>query len=436
MIAVWEHLDACDDCHRLFRDIFQDKWQGTPITLNLSPAYWFRDEHFDYETMAGYVDETLNSEMREIAKVHLSACANCRRNLQSFIAFRKEIQPELKIRYGPNRTTFVSDWLSFLWNWPRVSWKPAYTFVTLILIGLAITASVFTFKPEPGKNSGGGVLTGLTPSPSASASPSPEVTEKNIARQPVTESTPKPNSIPSGPRKRHRFLAHSSSDTLLTLNDGEHKIFIDRSGRLAGLDDLPPEMRQSVREILLTAEIELPDFLSEFSGARSALRGTGDNTSFKLLSPVGVVIADDRPTFRWEPLEGATAYRVEISDSPSREPVRSSPLAATTTEWTPPKALPRGKVYSWVVIATVDVKEIVSPDASLLEARFKVLDDEKAKELNLLKHAGSHLALGVFFAREGMIAEAEKEFQTLAERNPELPALGRKIRTIQSRKIQ
>jgi hypothetical protein len=437
MIAVWEHLDCCDDCHWLFRDVFQERRQGAPITLNLSPTFWFRDEHFDYETMAGYVDETIDSEMREIAEIHFSACGNCRRELQDFIEFRKQTEPELKLRYGPHQTTRGWEWLSFLWKWPRVSWKPAYTFAALILIGLAIAASVSIFKSAPDKKSGGEILTGITPSPSTSVSPSPEDTEKNIAQRPVDESTLNPKSTALGPKGRNTSRIHSlSAETLLALNDGERKVFIDRSGRLTGLDDLPPEMRQSVRDILLTGEIKLPDFLSEFNSARSALRGTGDNTSFKLLSPVGVVIADDRPTFRWEPLEGATAYRVEISDSPSRDPIRSDPLAATTTEWTPPKALPRGKVYSWVVIAAVDVKEVVSPDASLPEARFKVLDDEKAKELNLLKHAGSHLALGVFFAGEGMIAEAEKEIQVLAERNPERQELQRMIRTLRTMRVQ
>ena len=437
MIADWEHLDTCDDCHRLFRDVFRERRQGAPVTLNLSPAYWFRDEHFDYETMAGYADETLDGEMREVAELHLRMCGNCRRELQSLIAFRRATESELNLRYGPNEMIKNRAWLSFLREWPRVSWKPVYTFAALILIGLAITTSVSIFKPAQDKNSGGEILTGITASPSASVSPSPAVKEKNIAQSLTNELTPKSNSIPPRPKRRNTSRAHSSlSETLLALNDGGRQVIVDRHGQLTGLDDVPPEMRQSVREMLLTGEVKLPDFLSEFNGARSALRGTGDNTAFKLLSPVGVVIADDRPTFQWEPLEGATAYRVEISDSPSRDPIRGDPLPATATQWTPSGALPRGNFYSWIVIATVDGKEVVSPDASLPEAKFKVLDDEKAKELNLLKRAGSHLALGVFFAREGMIAEAEKELQTLSDRNPELPELQKMIRSLRSIRVQ
>ena len=42
--------------------------------------------------------------------------------------------------------------------------------------------------------------------------------------------------------------------------------------------------------------------------------------------------------------------------------------------------------------------------------KFKILSANSAHELEQLKKAKSHLAFGVFYAREGMIAEAEREF--------------------------
>ncbi|MGH9838167.1 MAG: hypothetical protein ACREEM_05225, partial [Blastocatellia bacterium] len=78
----------------------------------------------------------------------------------------------------------------------------------------------------------------------------------------------------------------------------------------------------------------------------------------------------------------------------------------------------------------------ISPDASLPDAKFKVLEGEKASELSMLKQVNSRLALGIFFAREGMIAEAEKEIQILSERNPELPELQRVVRSLRLRQIQ
>jgi hypothetical protein len=151
-----------------------------------------------------------------------------------------------------------------------------------------------------------------------------------------------------------------------------------------------------------------------------------------LLSPAGVVIAEDRPLFNWEPIEGATVYRVEISDSPSRAPISSEQLSPQVTQWEPAEALRRGNIYSWVVIATVNGGEVVSPPASMAEAKFKVLEEAKARELSRLKRVNSHFVLGIFYAREGMAAEAEKEFQTLVDSNPQSSIAQRLLHIIES----
>jgi hypothetical protein len=445
MIATWEHLDACDDCHRLFQEAFRSRRQGAPITFNPSAEYWFKDEHFDYETLAAYIDKTLDSEMREIADIHLTVCNDCRRELNSLAAFRKESEPELKVRYGPDTPSSVTGWFSSLWNWPPVVWKPAHTFAMLIIIGLAIAAMMFLIKPGSDKKSTAGDLTGLAPSPSpaASTSPSPNDSDKSITRSPEPGSTPKPNSITSqvqskpphhqsGQRNRTKLRARFPAETVVALNDDGRRVSIDSSGRLRGLGDLSPELQQSIEEFLTAEEVKRPDILAEINGVKSDLRGTGDKPSLGLLSPVGVVIAEDRPVFKWEPLAGATAYRVQVSDSPSREPISSDLLPETVTQWTPVEALRRGKVYSWIVIATVDGKEVVSPSVSTPEVKFKVLEEERARELSLLKRVNSRLALGVFYSREGMLAEAEREFQILVESNPQLPMVKRLTRIIRA----
>jgi hypothetical protein len=445
MIATWEHLDACDDCHRLFQEVFRSRRQGAPITFNLSPEYWLKDEHFDYEMLAAYIDKTLDGEMLEIAYIHLKVCSDCRRELNSLVAFRKEREPELKVRYGSDTRSSATEWLSSLWNWPPVVWKPAHTFATLVIIGLAIAAMMFLIKPGSDKKSTAGDFTGLVPSPSpaASTSPSPNDSDKSVARSPEAGSTPKPNSVTSqvqsksphhqsGQRNRTKLRARFPTETVIALNDDGRRVSIDNSGRLTGLGELSLELQQSIKEFLTEDEVKRPDILAEINGVKSDLRGTGDKPSFRLLSPVGVVIAEDRPVFKWEPLAGATAYRVQVSDSPSREPISSDLLSETVTQWMPVGVLRRGKVYSWIVIATVNGREVVSPPVSMPEVKFKVLEEKKARELNLLKNASSRLALGVYYAREGMLAEAEREFQILVEGNPQSPTVQRLLRVIKS----
>ena len=73
--------------------------------------------------------------------------------------------------------------------------------------------------------------------------------------------------------------------------------------------------------------------------------------------------------------------------------------------------------------ALIDGKEIVSPSASVSEVKFAILSGNDLSELNQLRKSDSRLALGVFYARVGLVAEAEREFQKLIQLNPqsELP---------------
>jgi len=109
-------------------------------------------------------------------------------------------------------------------------------------------------------------------------------------------------------------------------------------------------------------------------------------------------------------------------DANSDQVAQSEELPPTQTQWKTP-ALRRGQIFSWVVTAQVDGKEIVSPSASAPEVKFAILSSNDLNELNQLKKSNSHLALGVFYAKVGLVTEAEREFQKLIQLNPqsELP---------------
>ena len=64
--------------------------------------------------------------------------------------------------------------------------------------------------------------------------------------------------------------------------------------------------------------------------------------------------------------------------------------------------------------------------------KFKVLSESSLRELEQIKQARSHLALGVFYANEGMLTEAEREFQILVGDNPRVPVLKKLLTQIQS----
>ena len=98
-----------------------------------------------------------------------------------------------------------------------------------------------------------------------------------------------------------------------------------------------------------------------------------------------------------------------------------APPALRTVLGNYPHALPlkRGEVYVWQVTATKDGLEITSPSAPMPEARFKILEKAKAGELQRLakEYRDSHLILGAIYAHNGLLDEAEREFQMALNKN-------------------
>ena len=154
--------------------------------------------------------------------------------------------------------------------------------------------------------------------------------------------------------------------------------------------------------------------------------------SFQLLSPVGTVVESEQPTLRWLPLDGASTYTAVIVDAALNEVVTSEPLSAT--EWKVPTALKRGALYSWQVTAVRGDQRIVSPALPAPQAKFKLLNEAQADELKRMKRSskGSHLALGVLYAREGMLDEAEQEFTSLLSSNPRSVVARRLLESVRS----
>lgn len=170
----------------------------------------------------------------------------------------------------------------------------------------------------------------------------------------------------------------------------------------------PPAMLKAGDVLFI---IDRPAILRALGGEDSALRGGNRGQPFKLISPTRTVIVSARPTFKWDTVLGATAYTVYVNDASGQIVARSDELTPDRREWLVPKPLKRGEIYAWTVTALVDGKEIVSPGPSAPEMKFQVLSAPHLAQLSQLRRAGSHLALGVFYARAGMITETQHEFE-------------------------
>jgi len=79
-----------------------------------------------------------------------------------------------------------------------------------------------------------------------------------------------------------------------------------------------------------------------------------------------------------------------------------------------------------------DGKAVTSPSPAAPEMKFKVLEESKWQELDRLKRsAGSRLALGLFYARAGMLEEAERELKQLVSDNPNSPLARKLLHSVQ-----
>ncbi len=436
MAAIGEHLANCSDCRQLFHEIFQKRRNYAPVVIDLSPEKWLRDEHLDYEWLTAYVDDAMEKDEREMTEVHLKLCGQCREEVEEFIAWRRETEPELKVRYLLDDRADPRKWVWGSWDWLRTIRKPAYAFAVLLAISAAITLAILFLKSSP--NNRGGQRANVSPSPSVLVSTTPIVNSSptpDLVVKPTPQIRASPDTQPqrAGSKNAPLNTITTATKPTISLNDGNRVVAIDTSDKLTGLAKLPPELESSIKQFLFSGEIERPTALTDLEGNKSDLRGEGNQSSFKLLSPARIVVSDDRPVFKWEILRGADSYRVYVSDSRSRKVADSGPLSRTETQWSPPLPLKRGEVYSWTVGGVVNGEEIVSPSASEPEVKFKVLPEEEVRKLSLLRQTtNSHLALGVFYAQAGMIAEAEREFQKLADRNSNSPIVRRLLNTIRS----
>lgn len=175
-----------------------------------------------------------------------------------------------------------------------------------------------------------------------------------------------------------------------------------------------PEWNALVGKATETGRVPLPGDLAELRGRVDIIRGSGDEAA--RVSPAGVVIDDVRPRFHWPSREGAT-YMVFVFDG-KHEIARSTQLSST--RWTAPTDLPRGRTLTWQVEATRgdEVETIPHPPAP--HARFRIISERDRQNLSRAReqYPGDDLLLGVLYARAGMLDDAKASLRRAAERNP------------------
>ncbi|MCU1265719.1 MAG: hypothetical protein JWM21_2037 [Acidobacteria bacterium] len=407
------HLTGCPDCQAEFVSMLRRQRGVAGLSFSLAPEFWLRHEHLDYEHLVELGEGKLDATDREYKDAHLKVCPACREDVQSFLAFREQIAPEMRVSYAPVENESVKKPLPWLSWWRGRTWSPVYS-AALVAIGIALVIGAALLLNRRAENQ----QAQQEPTPQVSPSSAPEGHLANLPSPPASPGE-SPSEKPTG------------AEALVVLNDRGGAITVDKSGNVTGLEDVPASTRNEIAQVLLSERLDAPAILKELRGQEGGLRGSNNKQPFKLISPSRSVIVSDFPMFSWEKAQGASAYKVYVNDLAGHEVARSEELPAESIKWRVQKALKRGDIYSWTVVAVVDGMEIVSPGPSSPELRFQILPQSQLSQLRELKKTQSHLALAVFYSKVGMVAEAEQELKELQSRNPgsqKLRALLSKIR--------
>lgn len=408
LLSVGGHLAACAECRGRL-GIPPAQLGARVAQLRESLNAHEPTGHVAYEQLAAYADDALNEIDLEIVEAHLGLCARCEFEASELRSLA------LSMRTAPRPAAAEAERAGL---WARLSAffgadnlftrRAAYGAAAVVV--LVIFAAFFFLRagraPSPAPEI---VKTLPTPAPSPVASPLADATP--AASPTPAQQTPTPQE-PSGP-------ARTRPDAP-TLNDGGQAVTLAADGGVEGLGPLAPEDERAVARAINTGRVEVPAGLAELSRGDGSLMGqTPAARTFEIEGPAGVVVRDARPAFSWKPVEGADSYVVTVYRAGYEEAATSPRLTANT--WTPPQSLARGRVYSWEVAAFGGGRRIAqAPAPPAPEARFQVLGEreERRLEATLARHPSSHLVRGMAYARAGLLADAEREFQSLLRANP------------------
>lgn len=426
--ALASHLAVCEACLQRVINTAHFNVAFTALKESfLSPT----DEepfHLSRGELKRYRAGNLEQADRTIFESHLEDCAECSRLAQELLLVSPNVAAE------QSKPAPQTAWKSLTAYWRRPTYlRPVY------IGGIALVCALLLIFWLQSKYSGGRNQTAagvgaqdqsqpaMTPQINQGETPPGEETVNNGGSVENEGSGGDKGTLssPSAPR--------SASEIIVSLIDGQQAVTMDRQGNLRGLEGVAVPVQRVVSQALLAKEIKRPETLNELSAPRITLLGQpSSGLPFALLEPAGVVSLNDRPTFRWQPLKGATNYTVFVFDSDFNRVLKSEPQAATN--WTVPTPLNRGSRYFWEVTAHKDGQEITSPVAPAPRAQFKIVDEETLREINQVREArpGSHLTLGLIYARVGLLDDAEREFQLLVNANPRSEIARKFLRRVRS----
>jgi len=380
------HLAVCQSCLQRVLEPSHSALAVSALTEAFLPTAGEEPFHLSPSELQNYAAGAITEADKIICESHIEICEECDAELRLL----KRVQAQRE----PPRT------------WTIRGLTPARLAAALALIGLLTLAVLVLWQRSSRPTRQESVKNGVPGIPESALPPD------YVAPTPT---------VSSGP------------PVVASLRDNNREISLDQEGKITGVDGFDESTQRLVKSALAGEVLAKPKVLDDLSSAQiKLLDGAPSEIAFQLVGPSGKVITEQRPTLRWRALSGAKSYVVSVFDSSFNRVAQSPSLSRKN--WTVGEPLKRGQRYSWEVTATKDGKEIKAPVAPAPRAQFKLLEADKLNTLSKLKQEKpvSHLALGLTYARFGLVSEAEAEFRKLANENPDSATAKRLLRTVQN----
>lgn len=358
LLEASRHIGDCEACRTRLAPAGELTGQVRAVKATLAKTNFV---HLTYDELEAYVDGLMDTADRVALESHTRGCRSCAGDLAGIQSLRRELQ------VAPPSRAPRAGWAEF-WS-ALLGWRGG---LVAAAAACAIVAFVLVRSPGPRR---GEVAQVSTPTPS----------------QPLQAGS--------------------------VIHDGT-RVFTVRGGAVDGLTQLAAADRTMVEQAVAQKRIERGEALADLAANGGVLLGAaGEVTRGKLLQPLTTVVESQRPVFRWQPVAGAT-YRVSVYDTGYNVVAQSVSLAAN--EWQPPMPLLRGARFSWQITVRQRGATFTVPMPPAPEARFRVLGEQAEAEISQARGAadGSHLILGILYARAGLLDQAEQELSALRMQNP------------------
>lgn len=396
LIEACEHIRTCARCRARLAEAADYR----TATIGLGAVATTTEDCPEYEVLSDLVDEKLVGRVLRSVERHVTNCELCWQDVETLQSARSRASLAPEITVVPGARSGRRTWRVF-------SWKSA----TATAVGAAAVAAVMMMSHAPVAKGPGSSQTiasntpkvkiespvGVKPNSSVVVPPKREV----ATNPPVTPEAPK--TITPAPTRIAML-----KDGAISVESVGGKIEVKSAGH-----DLESVVAASVNRKIRTGRLPAD---MKLAMNPETLRGSAGNVDIRKTSPAASGMLSSQPQFKWDAVDGAESYRIQVSSADGTTAVDT---VTSATSFRTEKKLPAG-AYVWTV--SVRMGELAEWQASKAQS-FRILSQSDAELLSIAKrkYAGSHLVMGTVYERLGMIDEATREYQALVKENPGSP---------------